>query len=215
MLRASTFAFVFVLLSQVVFSQDTSLREVKEAFDNANIPEDIDLPFDPRFLLEVSFSQTSGDEIVLKAGVQLPRDKTVGPPSFTIVGRGVSDGPFVIAVVDPDAPTPQNPTSAQVRQFLGGNFEGDCDSSLLSPGIVVLKNTTAAVTNWRQPAPPAGSDAHRYIFLAFNQPQGFNDQTVVGATTPITMFSIKEFSEKVGLGDPIAGTFMLVAPDPA
>ncbi len=40
------------------------------------IPEDIALPFDPRFLLEVSLPQTSGSAIILKAGVQLPRNGT-------------------------------------------------------------------------------------------------------------------------------------------
>ncbi|KAK0449514.1 PEBP-like protein [Armillaria borealis] len=211
MLRVFTFAPLFGLFTQALVSQDTSLREVKQAFDNANIPEDIALPFEPRFLLEVSLPQTSGSAIVLKAGVQLPRNATVGPPSFTLVGLDARDGPFVVAAVDPDAPTPQNPTNAQVRHFLGGNFE----PSRLVRGRAILTNTTAAVSNWRQPTPPAGSDAHRYVFLVFNQPRGFNGQTLVNATTPISLFNISEFGAAVGLGNPIAGTFMLVAPDPA
>ncbi|KAG7444123.1 PEBP-like protein [Guyanagaster necrorhizus] len=211
MLRVFTSALLLGLLTQVVLCQDTNLREVKQAFDDANIPEDIDLPFDPMFLLEVSFPQTLGPAIVLKAGVQLPRNATVGPPLFAISGYGIRDGPFVIATVDPDAPTPQNPTNAQIRHFLGGNFE----PSRRSPGRAVLTNTTAAISDWRQPTPPAGSDAHRYIFLVFNQPQGFNDQTLVNATTPVALFNISAFGEAVGLGSPIAGTFMLVAPDPA
>ncbi|KAK0487069.1 PEBP-like protein [Armillaria novae-zelandiae] len=181
MLRVFTFALLLSLFALAVLSQDTSLREVKQAFDNANIPEDIALPFDPRFILEVSLPQTSGSAIVLKAGVQLPRNATVGPPSFTLVGLDARDGPF-------------NPTNAQVRHFLGGNFE----PSRLSRGRAILTNTTAAVSNWRQPTPTAGSDAHRYVFLVFNQPRGFNSQTLVNATTPI-----------------ITESFMLVAPDPA
>ncbi|KAK0430755.1 PEBP-like protein [Armillaria borealis] len=203
MLRVFTFAPLFGLFTQALVSQDTSLREVKQAFDNANIPEDIALPFEPRFLLEVSLPPN--------AGVQLPRNATVGPPSFTLVGLDARDGPFVVAAVDPDAPTPQNPTNAQVRHFLGGNFE----PSRLVRGRATLTNTTAAVSNWRQPTPPAGSDAHRYVFLVFNQPRGFNGQTLVNATTPISLFNISEFGAAVGLGNPIAGTFMLVAQDPA
>ncbi|KAK0503608.1 PEBP-like protein [Armillaria luteobubalina] len=235
MLQVFIFALFLGLLPLAVLSQDTSLREVKQAFDSANvsihaqfsskyaslnvfvfslqIPEDIDLPFDPRFLLEVSLPQTSGSAIILKAGVHLHRNATVGPPSFTLVGLDTRDGPFVVAAVDPDAPTPQDPTNAQVRHFLGGNFE----PSRLSRGRAtsILTNTTAAVSDWRQPTPPAGSDAHRYVFLVFNQPRGFNSQTLVDATTPITLFNISEFGAAVGLGNPIAGTFMLVAPDPA
>jgi hypothetical protein len=54
----------------------------------------------------------------------------------------------------------------------------------------------------------------RYIFLLFKQPDGFNDQTVVTPNTPTSLFNISAFAQEVGLGDPIAGTFMLVAPDP-
>ncbi|KAK0201567.1 PEBP-like protein [Desarmillaria ectypa] len=199
------------LLTQLVVSQDTDLVKVKEAFDAANISEDIALPFDPSFLLEVSLPQTTGSAIVLRAGVQLPRNATVGPPSFALVGHNVGNGPFVVATVDPDAPTPQNPNISQVRHFLGGNFV----SKHYIAGPTTLTNTTAAVSEWLQPTPPAGSDAHRYIFLVFKQPKDFNNQVLVDATTPVISFNISEFGEAVGLGSPIAGTFMLVAPDPA
>ncbi|KAK0464777.1 PEBP-like protein [Desarmillaria tabescens] len=204
-------ALLFGLLTQIAVSQDTSLGRVKEAFDAADIPQDIALPFNPSFLLEVSLPQATGPAIVLRAGVQLPRNATVGPPSFALVGRNVGNGPFVIATVDPDAPTPQDPNIAQVRHFLGGNFV----SKHSIAGPTPLTNTTAAVSNWLQPTPPAGSDAHRYIFLVFEQPQDFNDQVLVDANTPVTSFNISEFGEAVGLRNPIAGTFMLVAPDPA
>ncbi|KAK0244481.1 PEBP-like protein [Armillaria nabsnona] len=207
------FAFILLLsfLTQLVVSQDTSLAKVQQAFDLAHIPEDIALPFDPSLLLEVSLPQTTGSAIVLKAGVQLPRNATVGPPSFTLIGRDVGNGPFVIATVDPDAPTPQDPNIAQVRHFLGGNFL----TERLFAGATVLTNRTAAVSGWLQPTPPAGSDAHRYIFLVFKQPRDFNDQVLVDAATPVTSFNISAFGAAVGLGKAIAGTFMLVAPDPA
>lgn len=76
---------------------------------------------------------------------------TAGPPSFRIIGAR-SRGPFVIAAVDPDAPTPQTPTSAQIRHFLGGDFTRFRDT---------LTNSTPAVSEFRQPTPPAGSPAHR------------------------------------------------------
>ncbi|KAG7444233.1 PEBP-like protein [Guyanagaster necrorhizus] len=204
-------ALLLSLLTQAIVAQDTSLAKVKEAFDVVNIPKDIALPFDPSFLLEVSLPQTTGSAIVLRAGVQLPRNATVGPPSFTLVGHDIGHGPFVVATVDPDAPTPQNPNISEVRHFLGGNFV----SERLFAGQATLTNTTAAVSDWLQPTPPTGSDAHRYIFLVFRQPQGFNDQVLVDATTPRTLFNISEFGAAVGLRNPIAGTFMLVAPDPA
>ncbi|EKM75533.1 hypothetical protein AGABI1DRAFT_132198 [Agaricus bisporus var. burnettii JB137-S8] len=182
------------LFTLLVGAQDTSIRDVRRAFADANIPEDLSINFEPTALLQVTFPQRGSDPITLHAGVQLPRDSTAGPPTYAVSGTSCP-GPFVIASVDPDAPTPQTPTSSQIRHFLGGNF---------SP----------RGSNGMQPTPPAGSDAHRYIFLLFEQPEGFNDQTVVTPETPISLFNISAFAAEVGLGDPIAGTFMLVAPNP-
>jgi len=193
------------LAALAVSAQDTSVRTVKQAFDNANIPTDLHITFNPTALLEVTFPETGSRPITLHAGEQLRRNSTAGPPVFHVSDIN-SRGPFVVATVDPDAPTPQNPTSAQIRHFLGGNF---------TPGEGgLLTNSTPAISEFRQPTPPAGSDAHRYIFLLFEQPAGFNQQTFVTSTTPTSLFNISAFAQEVGLGNPIAGTFMLVAPDP-
>ncbi|RDB16016.1 Protein D2 [Hypsizygus marmoreus] len=197
-------------LGTLVAAQDTSLRAVKLAFDAADISSDLSITFNPKVLLQVTLPQPTGEPITLHAGIQLPRNSTAGPPSFSVVGP-IGSGPFVVAAVDPDAPTPQTPTNAQIRHLLAPNF---FPRRRLA---AVLVNTTAALSEYRQPTPPAGSDAHRtfssYIFLLFNQPAGFNSQTLVTPTTPINLFNISSFAASTGLGSPIAGTFMLVAPD--
>ncbi|KAJ7202157.1 phosphatidylethanolamine-binding protein [Mycena pura] len=109
----------------------------------------------------------------------------------------------VISTVDPDAPTPQDPNMAQIRHFLAGNFINE-DGRLV--------NNTPAVSEFKQPTPPAGSDAHRYIFLLWRQSPEFARQTLINSTTPISLFNISQFAAAVDLGEPIAGTFMLVAP---
>ncbi|KAF9482593.1 PEBP-like protein [Pholiota conissans] len=200
---------LLLTLSTLGLAQDTSLGEVKRAFSNANIPETIKFAFDPKVLLEVTFPQTSAKPITLHAGIQLPRNATVGPPTFNVIGS-VSKGPFVVAAVDPDAPTPQTPTSAQIRHFLGGNFFLDTPRT-----PTLLSNNTPAISHFQQPTPPAGSDPHRYIFLLFNQPKGFNEQTLINSTSSIAMFNISLFAAAVGLGQPIGGSFMLVGPDPS
>ncbi|KAF5374153.1 hypothetical protein D9615_008807 [Tricholomella constricta] len=198
---------VFLALAGFAAAQDTSISAVKQAFEAANIPSDLSINFDPRFLLEVTLPQPTGHPITLHAGVQLPRDSTAGPPFFSVVGDAGS-GPFVVAAVDPDAPTPQMPTSAQIRHLLAPNFSAAFPFAEVHP----LVNSTAAISPYRQPTPPAGSDAHRYIFLLFRQPANFNEQTLVTSSTPVQLFNISSFAAATGLGDPIAGTFMLVAP---
>ena len=83
---------------------------------------------------------------------------TSNPPAFTLRAPGkpvnIGKGPFVIAMVDPDAPTPQNPDNAPVRHFLGGGFTFKDDG-------VSLTNSTPAVTEYQPPSPPAGSNPHR------------------------------------------------------
>lgn len=67
-------------------------------------------------------------------------------------------------MVDLDAPTPQDPTEAEIRHFLGGDFV------LGNPGadgLALLSNTTPAISNFLQPTPPAGSDPHRYVNTYF------------------------------------------------
>ncbi|KAJ7133003.1 PEBP-like protein [Mycena filopes] len=199
-------------LALTAVAQDTSIRTVKAAFAAADIPANLNIAFNPTALLEVTLPQPTGRPITLHAGIQLPRNgkslrrrtDTAGPPTFHVVGN-VGKGPFVVAAVDPDAPTPQAPTSAQIRHFLGGNFFNH-------DGL--LTNTTPAISEFRQPTPPAGSDAHRYTFLLFHQSDEFATQTLVNATTPVSLFNISQFAAAVDLGNPIAGTFMLVAPDP-
>lgn len=201
---------VLLCLVGLTAGQDTSLSAVKRAFEAADIPNDLSITFNPRFLLEVTLPQPTGASITLHAGVQLPRNATAGPPSFAVAGSAGA-GPFVVAAVDPDAPTPQSPTSAQIRHLLAPNFAARNNPSA---DIHPLVNSTAAISPYRQPNPPAGSDAHRYIFLLFRQPAGFNNQTLVTPTTPVQLFNISSFAAATRLGAPIAGTFMLVAPNP-
>lgn len=146
---------------------------------------------------------------------------TVGPPIFNVIGD-VGRGPFIVFTIDSDAYVP--PTN-QVRQSLAANlFRGSPTSSFL------LTNTTPAITDYIQPQPPAGSKPHRYdqiligllllfwtfhryIFLLFDQPNNFNNQTLITSTTPIYPFNLSQFVNEAGLGDPIGGTFMRVGPD--
>ena len=53
---------------------------------------------------------------------------------------------------------------------------------------------------------------NRFVFLLFNQPSGFKDQKEVGPDTSLTGFNISQFADNCGLGEPVAGTYMLVGP---
>lgn len=82
---------------------------------------------------------------------------TAGPPKFAIHGHVEHGQSFVVVAVDPDAPSRQAPTFADVRHYLGGDFVGGKESHDTTP----LVNKTAAISEWLQPGPPPGSGAHR------------------------------------------------------
>lgn len=99
--------------------------------------------------------------------------ETAIPPEFGITTNANNNdttGPFVIAMIDLDAPSPQAPTSAQIRHFLGSNFalsnDPNSTSGTLSSSdaVQLLKNSSAALSEFLQPSPPAGSDPHRYVY---------------------------------------------------
>ncbi|KAH8114695.1 PEBP-like protein [Phellopilus nigrolimitatus] len=207
-------AFFFLPLS---LGQDTDLETVKTAFEKANITEAADITFNPIVLLEVSFPQASGPDVLVHAGVQLPRNQTAIPPVFGVQSSAftrsvAASDSFVVAMVDLDPPIPQAPTEAEIRHFLGGNFALERPNA---GGLSLLANSTPALSEFLQPTPPAGSDPHRYVFLLFEQSPGFNTQTEVNATTSVENFNISQFALDVGLGNPLGGSFMLVGPDPS
>ncbi|KAG9078231.1 hypothetical protein FS749_009797 [Ceratobasidium sp. UAMH 11750] len=73
---------------------------------------------------------------------------------------------------------------------------------------VVLTNETAAVNDYMPPAPPVGSGPHRYVALLYAQPPDF-DYSFLDVSDR-RHFNVTEFSERSGLGTPLAGTFMTV-----
>jgi phosphatidylethanolamine-binding protein (PEBP) family uncharacterized protein len=66
----------------------------------------------------------------------------------------------VIAIVDPDALTPQNPSEAEFLHFIGQGFVVD-NSNQREGCAVQVKNATDALVEFFPPTPPAGSDPHR------------------------------------------------------
>ncbi|PSS37079.1 hypothetical protein PHLCEN_2v1118 [Hermanssonia centrifuga] len=176
-MKLAVLSSLLALFLSIGATQDTSLATVKAAFDAANIPNDIHITFNPTVLLEVTFPEAAGPPVAVTAGVQLPRNgktyacgkgfvispcsytATVGPPTFAVRGNIRRGQTFLVATVDPDAPTPQDPTVAQIRHLLAPNFVlVDGNSRHHTKALV---NETAPISPWQQPTPPAGSDAHR------------------------------------------------------
>ena len=97
--------------------------------------------------------------------------ETAIPPQFAIVGgHECNEKSLVVTMFDPDAPEPSNRSLSQIRHFVGGDFFAFTPSNF---DYQQLANTTPALSEYVQPAPPAGSAPHRSVavFVAYLLPQ--------------------------------------------
>jgi len=131
----------------------------------------------------------------------------------------MSNVSWVITIVDPDAPTPQNPNNSQFLHFIGQDFKVDTASRVALTNVTGLTNHSQALVEFFPPSPPAGSDPHRYVVLVYVQPDNFNTTALAffnGTIGPQASFrnkfNITNFATNTSLGNPIAGNFFLVGP---
>ena len=77
---------------------------------------------------------------------------------FTYEGaNGSFADSFVLIMLDPDAPAPENASVANVLHFLAPGLHLSGNPSIYAP----LKNSTPALADYLSPAPPSSSAPHR------------------------------------------------------
>jgi phosphatidylethanolamine-binding protein len=126
------------------------------------------------------------------------------------------NGDYILLMVDPDAPSPQNPTRRFILHWLAANVTQTTQAQAPLTGQRALTNSTPALVPYRPPMPPTNSSAHRYIIYAFAQPagfaippsfSGFSDQNR-------SMFNLDRFINEARLDRPAAGQFWYVSREP-
>jgi len=196
-----------------VHAEDTP-QSVRQSFITAGLVPDVLASFNPVLLLDVTYTipGTGQKKAVSPPGRNFTMPQVLNSPIWSIPSneRRLADETFVVAMVDPDAPTPQAPTNSQIRHFLGGNFKLAGPPSSRGVGTPLV-NSTPALSEYRQPTPPNTSDPHRYTWLLYRQPLDF--PTTISAN--VTNFNISAFAQEFDLGPPIAGNFMTVSTNPA
>ena len=110
-------------------------------------------------------------------------------------------GQYMVLMVDPDASTPQNPSSRFILHWAQ-------PSAILDPSGMI-QNTTAPLVPYARPMPPPTSDPHRYIFYALQQPADFSlppQYSGLNAQNR-TRFNLTEFVSAANLGQPAAANY--------
>ncbi|KAF8685548.1 pebp-like protein [Rhizoctonia solani] len=191
------------------YAKYPTLSEVKKTFYSEGVVPDVIPSFNPTSFLYLTFtgdlSDGTSSKVVLP-NTSFVRNDTLVPPEISV--QGAKGGPYVVAIVDPDALSRASPTIAQIRHFLAANFTVSSTRSKYVPQSFVLKNSTAAVNDYRPPTPPVGSGPHRYVALLYSQPKNFDISFL--NVSDIRLFNISSFAKRTGLGEPLAGTFLTV-----
>ncbi|KAI0272567.1 phosphatidylethanolamine-binding protein [Gloeopeniophorella convolvens] len=192
----------------------STLSDVQNALSSAGIVPDVIPSFNPTAFLDVTYTVASSQQrLSVTPGINLTVPEVVNEPQFFLTSHdpSVAQKTFVLAMVDPDAPTPQNRSLAEIRHVLVPSLRISGNSA----NKAQLVNSTPAISEYLSPGPPPGSGPHRYTLLLFVQPDGFLDAAaaLVNSSTPITNFNISSFASQTGLGAPIAGNFFLTGPD--
>ena len=108
-------------------------------------------------------------------------------------------------MVDPDAPTPQNPNNSQILHWLQPDVSFGRNGSTIGADAIVSYN---------RPRPPPYSDNHRYTLFLYPQPDNFSLPTSPVDFSSIssenrTKFDIEAFASAAGLDQPVAANYFL------
>lgn len=167
-------------------------HEVGKLMEMHGILSDV-IPRPPRHIAEIKCYDGThiepGSEIM---STQLSREPSI---KWTYMKNSY----YFLCMIDPDAPSRNNPTLRHWQHWLVGNIP-ECD---ISNGEVY--------TEYSKPFPSEDTGLHRYVFLIYKQPEllSFPFQILTSRSMHRRgNFSINEIARRYGLNDPIAGNFV-------
>jgi len=161
-------------------------------------------------LLKINF----GANEIKEPGEKLSREVAASEP--TVAYNSSGNGKHLLVNIDLDAPFSSFSVLAPVLHWL----VTDLTVSASKEGANGFSTLTAPegsvpMAHWAGPGPPPGSAPHRYVFLLYEQPEGFSAKEFVpegGMKLPGRMrFRFEEFEKKTGLGKPIAGNWFVAS----
>eukprot|EP01116_Phalansterium_solitarium_P011080 TRINITY_DN26688_c0_g1_i1.p1 TRINITY_DN26688_c0_g1~~TRINITY_DN26688_c0_g1_i1.p1 ORF type:complete len:175 (-),score=39.42 TRINITY_DN26688_c0_g1_i1:323-847(-) len=139
--------------------------------------------------LSVSFPDSVGKVL---CGTVVPKPATQLAP-FVSYPNAVGSAGYLLAMLDPDAPSHQNPTRAPIRHWLVGNIPG----TDLAVGNVTTSSLT--LTPYAGPQPSQGTGFHRYVLFVFQQPAPVVKYAPLSSNR--TNFDVDGFLDLYGIAD--------------
>jgi len=146
------------------------------------------------------------DKPVSKPGVRLPRADAASTPTLHYSAPS-STGKYIAACIDLDAPFPAFAVLGPILHWL------QTDLVPTASGQLEVSNDVPAVLKYHGPGPPPLSPPHRYVFLLYEQPEGFERSKVglpeVVGIRDVMRWNHEQFEKRTGLGKVVAGNYFV------
>ncbi|EXJ56172.1 hypothetical protein A1O7_09103 [Cladophialophora yegresii CBS 114405] len=153
-------------------------------------------------ILELSY-----DGKVLEPGQYVPRsDAKLSPTlALTVPSRAAT---YMVICIDLDGPYPSFNMLSPILHWIQPGFKAPAESN-------VLTSSAPFVANYVGPGPPPGSSPHRYVFLLYEQPGGFDATKHAPpggkeySNVARMRFALDDWENKANLGSPIAVNYFV------
>ncbi|XP_043653727.1 protein D3 [Drosophila teissieri] len=140
-----------------------------------------------------------GDGLEVKQGNELTPTQVKDQPNVSWSGLEGKSNLLTLLMVDPDAPTRQDPKYREILHWAVVNI----------PGSNVDPSGGHPVAAYVGSGPPEGTGLHRYIFLLYRQENKIEETPTIPNTIRAGRlnFKARDFAAKHGLGEPIAANY--------
>lgn len=166
--------------------------DMQELFKKHCVVPDV-ISIAPQELVEINYS----NGVKVEMGKELTPTQVKDPPAVKWAAK--ESEYYTLAMVDPDAPSRENPKFREWHHWLVGNIQGgDMKKS-------------EVLSDYIGSGPPKGTGLHRYVILVYKQPEKLNfakvDKLPKNSGEKRGKFSISKFATQFKLGSPVAGNF--------
>lgn len=173
-------------------------KDVVQLFKEQCIVPDV-LTTAPSELLEIQYP----DSLKVEIGKELTPTQVKEKPVVKWTPK--ENEHYMLAMVDPDAPSRDHPKFREWHHWLVGNIYG---------GDI---NKGEVLSDYIGSGPPKGTGLHRYVFVLYKQPEKCDFSKIHKLSNNSGdgrgKFSIAKFAQQFKLGAPIAGNFYVAKYD--
>ncbi|XP_055303783.1 protein D1-like isoform X1 [Sitodiplosis mosellana] len=183
---------ISLLFTVTVFFTCAVSSDVEKAFIDSEIVPD-SLSVAPKKIVNVSYP----NGVTVNLGNKLTPTQVKDVPEVS--WDADQNAYYTLFMVDPDAPSRENPRNREFRHWLVVNI----------PGNDVQKGDE--VIGFIGSGPPKGTGFHRYVYLVYKQPNGIIQHNEPRSTNRSganrAKTSASEFAQRYNLGAPEFGNF--------